>query len=103
MTAIHITHAAALLGIALSLAACGLEGDKPHIYLENNSDQTIVLQKQASSGPIPAITAPPHQSGQTLGSPPYGHCLNNWEIVDENGHVLREIDRVCAEDHILYP
>ncbi len=28
---------------------------------------------------------------------------DNWQIVDENGKVLREIDRVCADDHIAYP
>lgn len=103
MRTTHLTAAAALLGIALSLAACGLEGDKPHIYLENNSDQTIVLELRTSNGPIPVLTAPPHQSGQTLGSPPSGHCYDDWEIVDQGSHVLREIDRVCADDHIVYP
>lgn len=98
----HITAAAALLGIALSLAGCGLEGKQPHIYLENKSDQPIVLQQPAESGTI-TVTAPPHVTRQTLASPPYGHCWDNWQIVDENGKLLREIHRVCADDHITYP
>ena len=102
MKATHITSAAALLGIALSLTGCGFGTKEPHIYLENKSDQTIVLQQPSESGTI-KVTAPPHVTSESLNSPPSGHCWDNWQIVDENGKVLREIDRVCAEDHIVYP
>jgi predicted small lipoprotein YifL len=99
-----LAHAAlATAVLALTLAGCGLEGEKANIYLQNNSEETVVLQKQTDDQPIFKVTAKPHTTELSGGSPAKGHCLGNWAIVDASGKVLKNIDKVCAFDTVVYP
>lgn len=100
----RLTHAALAIGtLMVVLSACGLEAEKPNIWLQNNSSQTVTLQKQTDDGPIFKVTAKPHTTEWSGGSPVKGYCLNNWAIVDTSGKVLKKIDKVCAYDTVVYP
>jgi hypothetical protein len=93
----------ATAGLALVLAGCGLEGERPNIWLQNNSDQTVTLHMVTASGPLLSVTAKPHKTEWSGGSPPKDGCLVNWEIVDTTGKVLKKLDKVCAYDTVVYP
>lgn len=97
-------HAAvAAVTLALTLSNCGLEAERPNIWLQNKSDQTVVLQMATDPGPSLQVTARPHTTTQSAGSPPKDHCLDDWEIVDSAGKVLKKVGKVCAYDTVVYP
>ncbi len=89
--------------LALALSSCGLEGERPNIWLQNDSDQTIVIQVRVDGRPLPQATAKPHTKEWSDGSPAKDHCSVNWEIIDTQGKVLKKIDKVCAYDTVVYP
>jgi hypothetical protein len=89
--------------LALALSGCGLEGERPNIWLQNNSDQPVTLHMLTTSGPLLSVTAKAHTTEWSSGSPPKDGCLINWEIVDTSGKVLKKIDKVCAYDTVVYP
>lgn len=89
--------------IALALGGCGLEAARPTILVQNNSDQVIVLQAKVDGRVVPKATAMPHTKERSMNSPLEGRCVNNWEIVDENGRLLKKVDQLCAYDTVVYP
>lgn len=89
--------------LVLTLAGCGLEGERPNIWLQNDSDQTVILQARADGTPVPKATATPRSTKWSGMSPLKGHCAPNWEIVDTTGKVLKKIEKVCAYDTVVYP
>jgi hypothetical protein len=93
----------AVAALVLVLSGCGLESKSPNIWLQNDSDQTVVLQMRARTGPAFAVTAKPHLREWSAGSPPKGLCYIDWEIVDTSGKVLKQVERVCAYDTVVYP
>jgi ABC-type uncharacterized transport system auxiliary subunit len=97
----HASLAAAAL--ALTLAGCGLEGERPNTWLQNNSDETVVLQARVDDEPLPRATAKPRSTQWSDNSPIKGYCAPNWEIVDTAGKVLKKIAKVCAYDTVVYP
>jgi hypothetical protein len=99
-----LAHAAlATAALALTLTGCGLEGERPNIWLQNNSDETVVLQARVDDEPLPQATAKPHTTQWSDNSPIKGYCADNWEIADSAGKVLKKIDKVCAYDTVVYP
>lgn len=95
--------ALATAALVLTVAGCGLEGARPSIRLQNNSDVTVTLQKVTRDGPLVPVTATPHTTEESSGSPAKGQCTTNWEIVDEKGNVLKKVDQVCAYETVVYP
>jgi hypothetical protein len=101
-----VKSAPLLLGtavLALALSSCGLEGERPNIWLQNNSDQTVVIPHRYRVGLVNQATAKPHTTEWSDGSPAEDRCSDNWEIVDTSGRVLKKIDKVCAYDTVVYP
>ncbi len=94
---------AALAAGTLALTGCGLESKRPNIWLQNNSDQTVILQMRTDAKPAFAATAKAQSTQWSGGSPPEGQCYTNWEIVDAAGKVLKKLDKVCAYDTVVYP
>ncbi len=97
----YASLAAAVL--ALTLAGCVIEPERPNIWLQNNSDEIVVLQARIDDRPIPQATAKPQTTLWSGNSPLKGRCVDNWEIVDTSGKVLKKIDKVCAYDTVVYP
>lgn len=98
----HASLAAAALAVALS--GCVLvEAERPSIWLQNDSDQTITLQMVTRNGPLLPVVAKPHTTQKSSGSPPKDDCLTDWEVVDASGKVLKKIAKVCANDTVVYP
>ena len=95
-----LVFAAAVLAVAL--AGCGLEGERPNIWLQNDSDQTIVIQVRVDGRPLPQATAKPHTKEWSDGSPAKDHCSVNWEIVDTSSTVLQKVGKVCAYHTAAY-
>ena len=93
----------ATAALARTLTGCGLEGEKGNIYLQNNTNETVVLQAKVDDKPVPMATAKPHTTQLSGNSPSKGYCAANWEIVDTGGKLLKKIDKVCAFDTIVYP
>jgi hypothetical protein len=89
--------------IALALGGCGLEGARPSIWLQNNSELTVTLQIDTGNGLLFPVTAKPHTTEKSSGSPAKGQCLTDWEIVDQNGTLLKKVAQVCAYDTVVYP
>ncbi len=89
--------------LALALSGCGLENKRPNIWLQNNSDQTVVIHTVTEYGLVNQATAKPHTTEWSDGSPAGDRCSGNWEIVDTSGRVLKKIDKVCAYDTVVYP
>lgn len=89
--------------VALALGGCGLEAARPIIWLQNNSDQAIVLQAKVDGRVVPKASAMPKMKERSINSPLEGRCANDWEIVDENGTLLKKVDQVCAYDIVVYP
>jgi hypothetical protein len=86
-----------------SLAGC-LETAPATITIQNDSDQTIVLQNISDSGAKTlGSTILPRTTQTSSGSPAKGLCYDRWEIVDAAGRVLRTVDKVCEGDTIKYP
>jgi hypothetical protein len=86
-----------------SLAGC-LETAPATITIQNDSDQTIVLQNISDSGAKTlGSTVLPRTTQTSSGSPAKGLCYNRWEIVDATGKVLRQIAKICEGDTIKYP
>ncbi len=99
-----VAAALATAAVALTLSGCVLvEAERPNIWLQNNSDQPITLQKVTQQGPEGAVTAKPHTTQEGPASSPKDRCLINWEIVDSQGKVLKKLDKVCAYDTVVYP
>ena len=89
--------------LTMTLSGCLIEAERANIWLQNNSDQTITLQKVTAQGPQGSVTAKPHATQKGSSSSSKGECLLNWEIVDSEGKVLRRIEKVCAYDTVVYP
>jgi hypothetical protein len=89
--------------LLLTLAGCGLEGERPNIWLQNDSGQTVTLRAITDYGPTFQVTAKPNTKEWSDGSPAKGQCSTNWEIVYTAGKVLKKIDKVCAYDTVVYP
>ena len=98
-----VSGAVVALMLGVSLSGCGLEAERPNIWFRNNSDQTVVLQAMTKFGPVNEVTAKPHTTEWSAGSPPKGKCDSDWEIVDSGGRLLKKVDRVCAYDTVVYP
>ncbi len=89
--------------LAISLSGCLIEAERPNIWLQNNSSQSVTLQMHTDHQPAFKVTAEPHTTQRSNGSPPKGHCYTTWEIVDTSGMVLKKLDKVCAYDTVVYP
>ena len=99
-----VAAALATAAVALTFSGCVLvEAERPNIWLQNNSDQTVTLQMVTRDGPLLPVVAKPHTTQKSSGSPPKNDCLTDWEVVDASGKVLKKIAKVCANDTVVYP
>ena len=97
------TSALAILTLAIALSGCLIEAERSNIWLQNNSDRIVVLQAKVDDRPLPQATAKPHTTLWSDNSPLKGRCVDNWEIVDTSGTLLKKLTKVCAYDTVVYP
>ena len=92
--------------VALLAVGCESEGwpGEP-ISLENNSDQTVILRRSFGDPPSanPMVTALPHQTATKTHTLPKGNCFGGFSLVDDNGKQLRALEKVCANETLVYP
>lgn len=88
---------------AVGCEAAGWQGEP--VSLENNSDQTVILRRTFGDPPSahPMVTALPHQTATKPYTLPKDSCYGGFSLVDEAGNQLRALDKVCANETVVYP
>jgi hypothetical protein len=102
----RIVSASLCLVAALAIAGCEAEGwGLQPVSVQNNTDQTIILRQMLGTpaSPNPIATAGPHQTATRDYVLPSGPCSGGFDIADTSGKQLRELDKVCANETVVYP
>ncbi len=99
----RVGAAAGIVLVAAGLVGC--EHPLPKTWIQNDSDQIIVVRKLIDQEPghMPGTTVAPHQTLEAQGMVSKGSCTRYWEIVDVDGNRLRYLEQVCDASTVKYP
>lgn len=92
---------------ALSIGGCESQGfgePSAPVWLQNDSDQTVVLRRvydDKSTVLVARVEA--HKKVELDNVATKYSCFSNWELADITGSRLRSIEKICANDTIVYP
>lgn len=87
----------------LSLAGCIIEASPSRYWIENKTDNAIVVRQPVENGYLRVTRVPAHQRVEVDGLVAKDFCTPGFEIADESGKRLRTIGKICDGDTVVYP